>query len=566
MRLICWIGLLTFVFAACKADRSTPGKATPPGQAASSASAPREVHLRVAASSEKKEWIENATRSFAESHPKTTSGKPIVVDLTISGSGELEADIVAGKLKPAVFSPASSAYVALLNDAWLQQPTAAANAAPKPIAPRSEPLVLSPVVIAMWKPMAEALGWPRKELGWADILRVSKNPRGWAGYGHPEWGAFKLGHTHPESSNSGLLAVIAEAYAATGKTRGMTDADLASAKTKPFMAAIEGSIVHYGKSTALFTDKMIERGPAYMSAAVSYENLVIESYSKTPPMPLVAIYPVEGTFWSDHPYAVLDAPWVGAEEQAAAAAYLAFLKAKPQQQHALALGFRPADRELAISGPVDQAHGVDPKQPQTLLDVPTGEVLTHLLALWRDTKKTADVVVVFDRSASMQGRPLSEAKTGAAAFLNGLGDRDGASIAFFNHRVPPISAPIALGTNRASLLAAIDTTFADGGTALYDAIAASYDMMLAHAKQHPNRIHALVVMTDGRDENSKRGVEQLSAKFRAEDAPVKIFTIAYGSKADPRVLDDIARAAQGTSVKGSAETIVEVYRDLSAFF
>ena len=47
---------------------------------------------------------------------------------------------------------------------------------------------------------------------------------------------------------------------------------------------------------------------------------------------------------------------------------------------------------------------------------------------------------------------------------------------------------------------------------------------------------------------------------------VKVFTIAYGTAADPTVLAQIAEAAQGTSAKGSAETIVQVYRDLSAFF
>ena len=73
-------------------------------------------------------------------------------------------------------------------------------------------------------------------------------------------------------------------------------------------------------------------------------------------------------------------------------------------------------------------------------------------------------------------------------------------------------------------------------------------------------------MTDGKDEHSKTKIEQLNKRFTPENAPVKIFTIAYGESADPVVLEQIAKAAQGTSVKGSADTIVQVYRDLSAFF
>ena len=36
----------------------------------------------------------------------------------------------------------------------------------RPLAPAGEPLVLSPIVIAMWRPMAEALGWPRESGRW----------------------------------------------------------------------------------------------------------------------------------------------------------------------------------------------------------------------------------------------------------------------------------------------------------------------------------------------------------------------------------------------------------------
>ena len=47
---------------------------------------------------------------------------------------------------------------------------------------------------------------------------------------------------------------------------------------------------------------------------------------------------------------------------------------------------------------------------------------------------------------------------------------------------------------------------------------------------------------------------------------VKIFTIAYGDQADPTVLAQIAEAAKGMSAKGSTATIVEVYKDMAAFF
>jgi Ca-activated chloride channel family protein len=523
------------------------------------------VTLLVAYSSEKKAWMDEAVPAFEATHPKTPSGKAIVVSAKSFGSGEASAAILDGSFKAHVYSPASTAYLTLLNQAWMTSPNAPHA---KPLAPAGDALVLSPIVIAMWKPMAEALGWPTKDIGWKDVIRVSKEAKGWGALGHDEWGSFKLGHTHPEFSNSGLLAVLAEAFAGAGKTRDLTLADLDDKKLQDYLGAIENAVVHYGKSTGLFTDKMLERGPSYMSACVTYENLVIESYAKpgNAPFPLVAVYPVEGTFWSDHPYSILDAEWVGADERAAGQAFLAFLKSKPMQERALALGFRPGDAKMATAAPIDAAHGVDPKQPMTLLDVPAGDVLAKLLEVWRKQKKTADVLIVFDRSGSMQGEPLREAKEGAKAFLENLGDRDSVAIEFFDDHVAPPPAPELLSKARARLEKQVDDVFADGGTALYDAVALGYDAMLARAKREPGRIHAIVVMTDGRDENSTMAIDTLQRRFNPENAPVKIFTIAYGSEADPTVLEAIAKAAQGTSVKGSTDTIVQVYRDLSAFF
>jgi Ca-activated chloride channel family protein len=522
------------------------------------------VTLVIAYGSEKKTWLEEQAKRFEATGAKTQSGKPIKINAQAMGSGEAVQGIIGGQLKPHVFSPASAVYVSLLNSAW-----AAKSGKAKPISPAGDALVLSPIVVAMWKPMAEALGWPGKQLGWADLLKVNADPKGWGALGHPEWGRFKLGHTHPEYSNSGLQAILAEAYAGAKKTRGLTAADLDAKETLEKLRSIEQTIVHYGKSTGFFTDKMLERGPAYLSASVLYENLVIESYGKTSanaPFPFVAIYPVEGTFWSDHPYAVLDAEWVGAEEREAAQAFLKFLKDKPQQERALALGFRPADPSIAIGAPVDAAHGVDPKQPQTLLEVPDGPTLEKLLAVWRETKKTSDIILVFDKSGSMGGQPLAEAKTGAKSFLDVLHDRDDVTLIFFDGRVYPPIGPMQLGKDKGTLSSRIDATIADGQTALYDATSQALDLALDRAKKEPARIHAIVVMTDGKDEGSKLTLPQLLGRFTEEEAPVKIFTIAYGAGADPTILAQIAEKAKGSSAKGATDTIVAVYKDMAAFF
>lgn len=543
------------------------------------------LELIISYGSEKKTWLEAELRAWNESGPKLASGRAVRAVGKAKGSGEGVAEILDGTAQPHVFSPASGAYLSLLNDAWQRRP---GNL--KPIAQPGEPLVLSPLVIAMWKPMAEALGWPQKQLGWADILKVARDRNGWGSYGRPEWGELKLGHTSPELSTSGLLSVLAMAAAAqaaqsaqtapgvsgapaaAGPLRSLTAAELASPAVKKYLGEVQDAVVHYGKSTGFFADKMLDRGPSYLSAAVLYENLVIESYGRaTPaPMPLVSIYPAEGTFWADHPFAVLAAPWVTPEHQEAAALLQQFLRARPQQEHAVALGFRAADPAIPITAPIDEAHGCDPKQPQNVLDVPDAPTLEALIALWRETKKASDVVLVFDKSGSMIGQPLAEAKQGAKAFLASLDPRDRVTLLFFDGRIYPPIGPLEVGKGRKELEDRIDGVIASGGTALYDAVDAAVTLMRKPDRQAKQRIRAVVAMTDGKDESSKLGqaaVEKsLGAGEGREQSDVIVFTVAYGGAADDRILESIANAGNGGFARGDVASIIQVFRDLAAYF
>jgi Ca-activated chloride channel family protein len=367
--------------------------------------------------------------------------------------------------------------------------------------------------------------------------------------------------------------VLAEAYAGARKTRGLAAKDLSAPKTRDFVKAIEASIVHYGKSTGFFAEKMEARGASYLSAAVLYENLVIESYGGAAgpagDMPLVAVYPREGTFWADHPYCVLaDGAFASPDQKRGAELFLAQLKGRPAQLRALALGFRPADPALPVGAPVDQAHGVDPKQPETLLEIPPVEVLHDLVDTWRALKKPSDVTLVFDKSGSMNGEPLREAKAGARAFLEDLAARDQASLLFFDNNIYPTIGPLLIASGRVELETRLDGVMAGGGTVLYDAVAASFDAGRARVRGDPDRIHALVVMTDGVDQGSQLTLDGLKARLpRGEEgAPIKIFTIGYGAEAQAGPLQTIAEAGDGSYNKGTLENIVQVYRDIASFF
>jgi Ca-activated chloride channel family protein len=332
---------------------------------------------------------------------------------------------------------------------------------------------------------------------------------------------------------------------------------------------IEDSVVHYGSSTGFFGRRLFDSGPEYLSAAVLYESMVVESYKQpnSMPFPVVAIYPKEGTFWSDHPVGIVNREWVTPERRAAAQVFIDYLLARPQQEKALSYGFRPGSADVAVGSPIDAAHGVDPMQPVTTLEVPPPDVIAAIQQQWDETeKKPADIALVLDTSGSMQeSAKLIQAKAGAKQLVSLLGDKDDFSLLQFSDSASWASKDEALGVSRKSSIAGIDSLFPGGQTALYDAV----DQAYAHLQERPaDHIRALIVLTDGDDNLSKQSLSDLLKKVHAdaEAHTIRIFTIAYGKDAQRSVLEQIANATQGKAYDGTPSNIVEVFRDISTFF
>lgn len=568
-RLGALVGLAASVISGCRARPQERAAVSANPEPAGS------VVVRLSYGSEKKGFLTDAMERFHASRPKTRGGQPIRIEGVAEGSAESMESILAGRSDVAVWSPASSLLVDVLNARWAE--AHGGLGAAKPIARDAQALVLSPVVIAMWQPMARALGWPGRPLGWKDIAEFAASERGWAARGNPQWGDFKFGHTHPRFSNSGAIALVAATYAGAGKSRDLTMADVAAAA--PFVKRVEASVVHYGRSTGFFAEKMFSRGPGYLSAAVLYENLVAESaldpaYASKP-FPVVAIYPREGTFWADHPYVVLDLPSVTAEQREAAEAFRAFLLSQPIQKIALDRhGFRPVDATLPLGPPLDAAHGIDPTQPENVLPNPPVAVTRRILDSFEQVKRPVSVTFVLDTSGSMRGDALARAKAGAAVFLDNLPAGDRVRVLLFSSDLRWASQNFEpVDDSRAQLKQTLDGAFASGNTSLYDAITEACRPAPSDAK---GAVRAVVVLTDGEDTSSKTRLEDLLSRFRTErdegddgagdsGAP-RIYTIAYGPEAKPEILKQIAEAGGGAFFSGTPKDIARVYAELASFF
>lgn len=526
----------------------------------------KKVTVSIVYGSEKQEWLMPLVDEFNQANNKTADGATIVVEATPMGSIESIEAILSGQIQPTVWSPASSVYIPVANSEWRKTNNEDL------VASGVKDLVLSPVVIAMWKPMAEALGYPNKALGWEDIGNLAASQEGWEAYGYPEWGRFQFGHTHPEFSNSGVVAVIAQFYAGAGKQRGLTTDDLKDPKVDAFVEKVQKSIIHYGTSTGFFATRMFERGPSYLSAAVLYENLIVAQETKrlsgqSSQIPVVAIYPKEGTFWANHPYAILNAPWVTAEQREAANLFQDFLLAQPQQQRAIQYGFRPAELSIPLTAPLDAEHGVDISQPKTRLEIPRAEVIRESIEAWRKLKKPVDLVIAIDVSGSMSGNKINAARQGVVQFINLLDNRDRLAVVTFSSETRVLTPLSSLGEKREEINRRVSGIIEGGNTSLYDAVSTSFALL--QAEGDPNHIRAVVVLSDGQDTSSESTLSQVLAETAgsAEGGnAIKIFTIAYGDDADEDILKQIAEPTGARMFKGTADNINKIYGEIATFF
>ncbi len=535
---------------------------------------PGSVEVSIESSNTKEDWMNEMVKNFNASGAKTSSGKPIVVTVVHGGSGTGMDNILSGSSKPVVYSPGTYVWINQLNQKWNDQYSQKLIKADCPA------LTSEPFGVAMWKPMAEALGWPDKSIKLSDIAKLSADPQGWAAMGHPEWGAFKFGHGHPDYANSGLLTMVAAVYSAAGVQSGLTPAQVKSEQVITNVRALEQSVYHYGRlSTDLF-DRMTARGPNYLHAITAFESDVVKwnlKHSDELRFPLVFIVPTDATFWTPHPYCILDnADWVSDEQREAAQLFQKYLLDPANQAKAIATGLRPADQSIALTTPVDLEHGamsaVNAKNLSEL-EYPSDEVVTHILDVFHQVKKKATVLVIIDTSGSMSGDKIKGAVDGALTFLDSMEPDERVIVYSFSDTINELSPTGRIGDVREQLKQTVSGLFAGGGTALHEVVIRALDEMdkikADDEANGENRLYGIVLLTDGKNDIAGGPSEaDLLSRLPAGDQPggIKLFTIAYGEDANEQLLQTLANRSNGKKFKGDPRNIRSVYLAISSEF
>ena len=335
------------------------------------------VELGIAYGTEKERWLQWAVARFAE----TNDGKRIKVNLIPMGSLEGAQAVLAGDTRIHVWSPASSLYKDVFAQEWqLKHNT-------KPFL-REENLALSPMVFVMWKERYDAFVAKYHEVTFKTLGQALAEGSGWEAIaGKPEWGLFKLGHTHPNESNSGLATLVLMAYDYRGKSRGLALADILDPGFNSWEQAFERAVTGLSNSTGNMMRDMVLRGPSAYDAVVVYESVAIDYLKNAEGRwgELRVDYP-RRNLWNENPYYILDASWSSREQREAAARFLDFLLTEPIQRQSLIHGFRPGNPAVPVrfagSPFVDYQRFGLRVDLGTVCEPPPAEVINNLLAGW----------------------------------------------------------------------------------------------------------------------------------------------------------------------------------------
>jgi VWFA-related protein len=152
----------------------------------------------------------------------------------------------------------------------------------------------------------------------------------------------------------------------------------------------------------------------------------------------------------------------------------------------------------------------------------------------------ANVVLVLDRSGSMGAivdggkNRLDVLKEAAKLYISLMGPRDQVEIIAFDDTVTVVQE---FTKDKDALIDAIDGITLGGATAVWDAAAKAIDDLVA--LDAPG-INAALVITDGGDNSSSIGPDELIAK--AQEANIPLFTAGFGEAAD----ENLRRVAEET--------------------
>ncbi|HET6478740.1 MAG TPA: VWA domain-containing protein [Actinoplanes sp.] len=520
------------------------------------------VRLTVAATGELSSAVDQVAQRWVQ-EGAAVDGTCVAVTVTDVNSATMAA-AVAGEHKVVLAGVGTAPESVKVTDVWIPDSSTwllrLKSEAPGFVPSDSKPVAQSPIVVAMPKPVASTVGWPKQKLGWSQLLQHMITST-----------SLNTGIADPTRDAAGLAGLLALGQAAgTGEKAQGT-------KVKAIQAL--------GSSPSALRDELIQRfprsidpadiGQSLSAAPVSEQDVVAYNAAK-PPVPLVALYLDPSPLALDYPYAVM--PEVDLQKQKVAVGLRAQLANATFKNALGAAGLRAPDGSFgagfarplgapdaspAVNDSVGGSGGDNGGEAASGLDA---SALSQVLGSWTAITRPGRVLAVFDVSGSMEtkvptaGNQSRAAVTrkAAAAGLQMFGEKWAVGVWLFStemvgkrpwKQIVPISP---LTSSRDKLQASIGQIIPkeDGDTGLYDTVLDAYKEV--KKTWQPGKVNSVILFTDGKNEN-KDGItiDKLLGELKRLDdptKPVRLVIIGIGDQVDESELQTIVKATPAGGV------------------
>jgi len=421
----------------------------------------------------------------------------------------------------------------------------------------SERIMQSPVVFALKKPRAEDLGWDKRAPTWDEIAHVVARDE------------LALGMTSPVVSDLGLAALFS-AGLATAREAHPRPEDLDLPKLKQLFSGtrVLGGNPHWLADIYVKQENRLD-------GMINYEAVVLSlNAAGQISTPLEVIHPRDGAVVADYPLMLIN-PARKAEYEK----LVAFLRsARIQQEIVTRTWRRPVVQGVRLPRELDgKAFRPLPEPAQPAL------VDAVLDAYQSQVRLPAHSYFVLDVSGSMaQEHRMDELK----AALHLLSGSDQTSLAgryarflprervdvttFDSHIVDHLAVDFAgmpgYDKTRERFEDFVDGLQPRGGTAIYDALRATYEQALKDRKAQPGYYPSIVLMTDG-ESSSGSTLDQFRQWYQnlpdtAQDIPV--FTIMFGD-ADMEEMKALAELTGGRVFDATGTSLSAVFKEIRGY-
>lgn len=405
----------------------------------------------------------------------------------------------------------------------------------------------SPVVLAVVEPGAARLGWPDKQLSWADVFADSTA------------GTLNIGLADPARNPVGLAGLFG-VRAVTAKAAHPPAAQVEALRRLSPNVVSEAPHLLEGLPPAHDPSALAKSLGAFPTSEQTVLRHNAQQPAQQPTRRLVPIYPDPDVPVLDYPYVVLST--TAGEQRDAAERFLSELLGPRTRDALQARGLRTADGEAGADFPDGDDRSGQPPATVAATPLPDAADVDTALTTWAGVNLSARLVTAIDVSGSMwaqiPGTSNSRIAATVQAAKQGLGlfkDTTDLGLWAFSDKLGGAKpyrelAPIGpLSTQRQKLISVADTIppLTGGQTKLYDTVLAAYETV----KQgwDPARLNVVVILTDGLDDDvSSVTREQLISELTKQHdplRPLRVIFVGIGPDVHSDGLDEIAAVTGG---------------------